>query len=104
MKVKRTHGKIKHDVSSEWKAPNSYVNLCYKTTRTLYEVEFSVSPKYRNRGIDLYRMSGCAISEVEETGVDTKLPLIVTKFLIIFLMIYNIQHKCDDLNYRSTIC
>jgi len=52
---------MKHDVSSEWKVPNGYVDLCDKTTRTLYEIEFHVSKKYRNRKIEQYRMPGYEI-------------------------------------------
>jgi hypothetical protein len=56
---------MKHDVSSEWKVPNGYVDLCDKTTRTLYEIEFHVSKKYRNRKIDQYRMPGYEIIIVD---------------------------------------
>ncbi len=28
---------LKHDVATEWKVPNGYVDICDKTTRTLYE-------------------------------------------------------------------
>ena len=56
---------MKHDVSSEWKVPNGYVDLCDKTTRTLYEIEFHVSKKYRNRKIEQYRMPGYEIIIVD---------------------------------------
>ena len=56
---------VKHDVSSEWKVPNGYVDLCDKTTRTLYEVEFHVSKSYRNRKIEQYRMPGYEIIIVD---------------------------------------
>jgi hypothetical protein len=56
---------MKHDVSSEWKVPNGYVDLCDKTTRTLYEIEFHVSKSYRNRKIELYRMPGYEIIIVD---------------------------------------
>ncbi len=56
---------VKHDVSSEWKVPNGYVDLCDKTTRTLYEIEFHVSKKYRNRKTEQYRMPGYEIIIVD---------------------------------------
>ena len=27
---------LKHEVATEWKVPNGYVDICDKTTRTLY--------------------------------------------------------------------
>ena len=66
---------MKHEVSSEWKVPNGYVDLCDKTTRTLYEIEFSVSPKYRNRKIEQYRQPGFEIIIVD----CSKLPADVDK-------------------------
>ena len=56
---------MKHDVSSEWKVPNGYVDLCDKTTRTFYEVELHFSRKYRNRKIEQYRMPGYEIIIVD---------------------------------------
>ena len=43
---------MKHDVSSEWKVPNGYVDLCDNTTGTLYEIEFHIRRKFRNRKIE----------------------------------------------------
>ena len=57
--------KLKHDVSSEWKVPNGYVDLCDKTTWTLYEIEFSHSPKYRSRKLSQYRVPGYEIIIVD---------------------------------------
>ena len=31
---------LKHDVATEWKVPNGYVDICDKTTQTLYEIEY----------------------------------------------------------------
>jgi len=30
--------KMKHDVATEWKVPNGYIDICDKTTRTLYDL------------------------------------------------------------------
>ena len=57
--------KMKHDVSSEWKVPNGYVDLCDKTTRTFYEIEFHPSPKFRSRKIDLYRVTGYEVIVID---------------------------------------
>ena len=57
--------KMKHDVSSEWKVPAGYVDLCDKTTRTMYEIELSHSPKYRSRKLSLYRVPGYEIIIVD---------------------------------------
>lgn len=56
---------MRHEVSSEWKVPNGYFDLCDQTTRTLYEIEFHVSKKYRNRKIEQYRMPGFEIIIVD---------------------------------------
>lgn len=56
---------MKHDVSSEWRVANGYVDLCDKTTMTLYEIEFSASKAYRNRKVQQYRMSGYEIIIVD---------------------------------------
>jgi len=57
--------KMKHDVSSEWRTPNGYVDLCDKTTRTFYEIEFHCSRKYRSRKIDLYRVTGYEVIVID---------------------------------------
>jgi len=57
--------KMKHDVSSEWRVPNGYVDLCDKTTRTFYEIELHCSPKFRSRKERLYRVSGYEIIIVD---------------------------------------
>lgn len=62
---------MKHDVSSEWKVPNEYVDLCDKTTRTLYEIEFHVSKECRNRKIEQYRMTGFEIIIVDCSKLPT---------------------------------
>ena len=62
---------IGHDVASEWSVPSGYVDLCDKTTRTLYEIEFSVSPQYRNRKIEQYRMSGFEIIVIDCSKLPT---------------------------------
>jgi hypothetical protein len=56
---------MKHDVSSKWKVPNGYVDLCDNITRTFYEIEFHVSKEYRNRKIEQYRMLGYEIIIVD---------------------------------------
>ena len=49
---------LKHDVATEWKLPKGYVDICDKTTRTLYEIEFQKSPKYRSRKLKKYKITG----------------------------------------------
>ena len=49
---------LKHEVATEWKVPNGYVDICDKTTMTFYEIEFSVSPKFRSRKIEQYKVPG----------------------------------------------
>jgi len=56
---------MKHEVASEWRVPNGYVDLCDRTTRTFYEIEFHVSPKFRARKLELYRISGYDIIIVD---------------------------------------
>jgi hypothetical protein len=52
---------LKHDVATEWKVPNGYVDICDKTTLTLYEIEFQKSPKFRSRKRKQYKISGYKI-------------------------------------------
>ena len=52
---------LKHDVATEWKVPNGYVDICDKTTHTLYEIEFQTSPKSRSRKLKQYQMTGYEI-------------------------------------------
>jgi hypothetical protein len=49
---------LKHNVATEWKVPNGYVDICDKTTRTLYEIEFQTSPKFRSRKLNKYKITG----------------------------------------------
>jgi hypothetical protein len=49
---------LKHNVATEWKVPNGYVDICDKTTRTLYEIELQKSPKFRSRKLKQYKISG----------------------------------------------
>ncbi len=53
--------KMKHDVATEWKVPNGYVDICDKTTNTLYEIEFHSSKKLRSRKLNKYRITGYEI-------------------------------------------
>ena len=52
---------LKHDIATEWKVPNGYVDICDKTTRTLYEIEFHSSKNYRSRKIKQYKITGYEI-------------------------------------------
>jgi hypothetical protein len=56
---------MKHDVATEWKVPNGYVDICDKTTRTFYEIELSVSPQFRSRKIKQYKMPGFEVIIVD---------------------------------------
>ena len=53
--------KMKHDVATEWGVGNGYVDLCDKTTRTLYEIEFQVSAKHFAEKREQYNISGYEI-------------------------------------------
>jgi hypothetical protein len=50
--------KMKNDVATEWKVPNGYVDICDKTTRTIYEIEFHSSKKFRSRKLKKYQITG----------------------------------------------
>jgi hypothetical protein len=50
--------KMKHDVATEWRVPNGYIDIVDKTTWTFYEIENSRSPKYRSRKFDQYDIKG----------------------------------------------
>ena len=63
--------KLRHDVSSEWRVPAGYVDLCDQTTRTLYEIEFHHSPKARSRKINLYRMTGYEVIVIDCSKLPT---------------------------------
>ena len=53
--------KLKHEVETEWLVGNRYVDIVDKTTRTLYEIEFSSSKKFRARKYEFYNLSGYEI-------------------------------------------
>jgi len=57
--------RMKHDVASEWRVGNGYVDLVDQTTRTFYEIEFSSSKKFRDRKIQQYRTAGYEIIIVD---------------------------------------
>lgn len=57
--------KMKHDVASEWRVGNGYVDLVDRTTMTFYEIEFAASPKRRACKIDQYRTAGYEIIIVD---------------------------------------
>ena len=56
---------IKHDVATEWRVPNGYIDICDKTTHVLYEIELHVSPKFRSRKLEQYDISGYEIIIVD---------------------------------------
>jgi len=49
---------LKHDVATEWRVPNGYVDICDKTIQTLYEVEFHASPKKISQKNKQYKITG----------------------------------------------
>ncbi|MFA5771656.1 MAG: hypothetical protein WC974_02885 [Thermoplasmata archaeon] len=53
--------KMGHDLRTEWKVPNGYVDIVDMTTRVMYELEFHVAPSVRNRKIEQYRQPGFEI-------------------------------------------
>ena len=52
---------MKHDIATEWRVSNGYVDICDKTTHTFYEIEFQPSPKFRSRKIKQYKITGYEI-------------------------------------------
>lgn len=50
--------KLEHDIRTEWRVPNGYVDIVDLTTQTIYEIELSAGKGYRDRKIDLYDMPG----------------------------------------------
>ena len=56
---------LKHDVATEWKVPNGYVDICDKTTRTLYEIEFQSSRKLKSRKLKQHKITGYEIIIVD---------------------------------------
>ena len=49
--------KMKHDVATEYRVPNGYVDIVDKDTMTFYEIENGKSPKYRNLKRELYKVT-----------------------------------------------
>ncbi len=68
---------LKHDVATEWKVPNGYIDICDKTTRTLYEIEFQPSKKSRSRKLKQYKISGYEIIIID----CSKMPLDIVRIL-----------------------
>ena len=58
---------LKHDVATEWRTGNGYVDVVDKTTMTFYEIELAVSPKYRSRKYEQYRTSGYEIIIIDDS-------------------------------------
>ena len=50
--------KLHHDVATEWRVPNGYVDIVDKDTWTFYEIETNRSKKYHESKKDLYNVSG----------------------------------------------
>jgi cellulose biosynthesis protein BcsQ len=49
---------MKHNVATEWRVPNGYIDIVDKDTMTFYEIENSPSPKYRSRKLEQYDLKG----------------------------------------------
>ena len=56
---------MKHDVLTEWRVPNGYIDIVDKDTWTFYEIEYSSSPKYRNRKKEMYKLAGYNVIVVD---------------------------------------
>jgi hypothetical protein len=50
--------KMKHEVATEWLIGDGYVDICDKTTRTLYEIEFQISAKHFVEKCEPYNIRG----------------------------------------------
>lgn len=57
--------KLEHDIRTEWRVPNGYVDIVDLTTHTIYEIELSKTSTIRNRKIDLYDMAGYEVIVVD---------------------------------------
>ena len=57
--------KMRHELETEWRVGNGIVDILDRTTMTFYEIEFSNSPKRRNRKIAQYRTPGCEVIVVD---------------------------------------
>ena len=57
--------KMKHDVATEWRVSNRYIDIVDKTTRTMYEIELHSSQKYRSRKFERYDIKGYEIIIVD---------------------------------------
>ena len=49
---------MKHNVATEWRVPNGYVDIVDKDTMTFYEIEHSRCKGYRDRKKELYHVTG----------------------------------------------
>ena len=65
-----------HEVATEWRVANGYVDICDKTTRTLYELEVNTTIKTKLRKREQYKVSGydiilidCSKMELELAGI-----------------------------------
>jgi len=56
---------LRHDIRTEWRVPNGFVDIVDLTTQTIYEIEFHHGKGHRNRKIDLYHMSGFEVIVVD---------------------------------------
>ena len=56
---------LKHDLATEWRVQNGYVDICDKTTHVFYEIELNKSPKLRSRKVDLYLITGYEVIIVD---------------------------------------
>jgi len=52
---------LKHDIATEWRVSNGYVDICDKTAHVFYEIEFQASPKIRTQKIWKYKITGYEI-------------------------------------------
>ena len=76
---------LKHDVATEWKVPSGYVDICDKTTRTLYEIEFQASQKFRSRKQKKYNVTGYELIIVDCSKMPNDIDAI-RKFLKNFII------------------
>ena len=65
-----------HDVASEWRVANGYIDICDKSTGTLYELDVNSTTKTKLRKRERYKVSGydiifidCSKMELELAGI-----------------------------------
>ena len=52
---------LKHNMATEWRLRNGYVDIFNRTANTIYEIELQSSSKFRSRKLERYKITGYEI-------------------------------------------